>query len=222
MPCAPWHIVQLSASVAPRPTASVVAGARHRSFEHHVGRTVAALPARRPLRTRSSGTPAARQMLAQSPCAREVGVHRGQPRRSRRAATRTVSTTSDTTLQRNQGLRQEIHAVLRASPAPDRNDGHRGLLRAAASCAIGIAVVDDRQADHHRHPQREAVRARPACCAPGCAGRLKVNGRRRCRRRRCARGEDEDEQERRDDQQQPADGRRGDRPGLRLQIAGCV
>ncbi len=86
-----------------------------------------------------------------------------------------VSTNSDTTLQRNQRLLQEYMpaSALPASPAPNRNDGHVRLFE-RGELGNGVAVVDNGQPNHHRHPQSETIQ-RDGRVPPGCAARLKVN-----------------------------------------------
>src|SRR6478752_10821150 len=107
IPCAPWHIVQLSASVAPRPTASLpLARAIDRSRTTSVD-TGGAARAASVAAAQLEGAPAARQMLAQSPCALKSACADGSQRKPTSIAT-TVRATRTPTLVRTHGLRDDI------------------------------------------------------------------------------------------------------------------
>src|SRR6476660_4282760 len=96
-------MVQLSASVAPRPTADCPpARAIVRSSTTSVDGKPAAVEALLP---QALGTPAARQMLAQSPCAVKSRCTEGSHTKPTRIEP-IVSARTETTLHRNQGLDQ--------------------------------------------------------------------------------------------------------------------
>src|SRR6478672_5355162 len=102
-PWAPWHIVQLSASVAPRPTASLPLGRaieRSRTTSVDTGWASRAASVAEP---HVEGAPAARQMLAQSPCALKSACADGSQRKPTPIAP-TVRATRTPTLVRTHGL----------------------------------------------------------------------------------------------------------------------
>src|ERR1700682_340411 len=104
IPWAPWHMVQFNASVAPRPTeASAPARAIVRSSTRVVDCgpdfTAASL-------LQDVGTPAARQMRTQRPCAEKSAWTEGSHTKPT-SIDSTVRRMSDTRLRRNQGLRHE-------------------------------------------------------------------------------------------------------------------
>src|SRR4029453_17402733 len=103
-PRAPWHMVQLSARVAPRPTESVFEGVAIDLSSTTSVEVESAFPPDAALQV--VGTPAARQMVAQSPSAEKSGWTEGSHTKPTSSDTK-VRTASDRTLQRNQALLQE-------------------------------------------------------------------------------------------------------------------
>src|SRR6186713_707774 len=102
-PCAPWHIVQFSASVPPRPTASLlparpIAGSSTTLVD--IGVAFAAAPV-----DHDAGTPAARQIAAHNPCAVKSWCIDGSTTKPTSIDTSAIAI-SEPTLQRNQGLAQ--------------------------------------------------------------------------------------------------------------------
>ena len=174
MPCAPWHIVQFSASVAPRPTASAAParaiGRSSTTFVEPAARLRAAVRSPPQAAGHAGGAADARPqaLRRRSRCATTAA----STKPTARSAT-TVSTSSAITLRRNHGVAPGVEARRRPSSRPDRDDRHRGLLQ-RRELRDRLAVVDDRERDHHRDPQAEAVEQRSGTRASSCTARLKV------------------------------------------------
>ena len=155
MPCAPWHIVQLSASVAPRPIASAVAVACHRALEDDLGRHRARIADRVGCRAPARGNAGRAADARPEPLGAEVGLRRRQPEEADEHRDDGEGDQRDRRFRAPTGCARTSRRAP-PSPAPDRNDRHGRFLQ-QRQLHDRIAVVHDRQADHHRHPQREAV-----------------------------------------------------------------
>ena len=105
IPSAPWHIVQFSAKVPPRPTASLGPPFAIERSSTTLVETTPALTFSL-LSVHLDGTPAARQMLFHRPCAEKSLCTEGNQTKPTSIDT-TVSATSAERLQRSQGLLHE-------------------------------------------------------------------------------------------------------------------
>ena len=164
-----------SASVAPRPTASLAPARAIAALEHDARRRWPALRGRAAGRPSSAGTPAARQMLAQRPCAREVALHRRQPDEARRGSTATVSTTSDDDAPAHPRVAPGTCGVARHHRLPIGMTGTDVSL-SERELHDRVAVVHDRQRRSSSPPTGRSRSAPPACARRRCAARLNVNG----------------------------------------------
>ena len=222
MPCAPWHIVQFSASVAPRPTASLAAGARHRSLEHDVGRRAGRACGRR--RRRCASRRHARRAADARPEALggEVAVHRRQPHEAdQHDATvsddeRRRRSSGTTGCPRRRRRRLVHHRLPIGMTGTDASFSERELRDR-------VAVVDDREARSSSPPTGRSRSAPTGVVAPGCAARLKVKADGAVVGTAVRAREDADEKSTPDStSSSAADGRRDHGPGLRLRCAGLV